>query len=279
VALECSERTRPSRSISIGDIAADSGHVYWTNVAANEGIGRANLDGTGVDPSFITSAGSPRGVAVDAKHVYWTMSYTDAVSGCCGNATASANLDGSAVDQRLIDTGVGLKPPAWCDLEADGSHLYWTVSESNLSINEIVRANLDGTGGMTLIPDGARTIAGLAVDGLTDTKLAGKASAAKSQRQTGKRIVVKVRVKAKERLSAKASGTIKVSPTYKLKPKRVKLAAGESKTLRMKSKKAKAKKIARALKRGEKARAKLAVKLADLAGNTETEKLRVMLQR
>ena len=43
-----------------------------------------------------------------------------------------------------------------------------------------------------------------AVDALTDTKLAGRASAAKTQKQQGKKIVVKVKVKAKEPLTAKA---------------------------------------------------------------------------
>jgi hypothetical protein len=44
-------------------------------------------------------------------------------------------------------------------------------------------------------------------------------------------------------------------------------------------KKAQAKRIATALKRGEKAKAKVTVKLTDLAGNTETAKLRVRLKR
>ena len=40
-------------------------YVYWAN--PDEGtIGRANLDGTGVDQSFITGRGPARGVAVDA---------------------------------------------------------------------------------------------------------------------------------------------------------------------------------------------------------------------
>jgi hypothetical protein len=68
-----------------------------------------------------------------------------------------------------------------------------------------------------------------------------------------------------------------VSTTYKLKPKNVSLDAGETKPLKLTPKKAKAKKVAAALKRGEKAKARLSVKLTDLAGNRETEKLRVRL--
>ena len=45
-------------------------HVYWTGFPNS--IGRAKLDGSGVDPSFITGAGYfPLGIAVDARHIYW----------------------------------------------------------------------------------------------------------------------------------------------------------------------------------------------------------------
>ena len=65
-----------------------------------------------------------------------------------------------------------------------------------------------------------------------------------------------------------------------MKPKTVKLNAGETKTLRVKPKKANAaKKIVGAMKDGEKATAKLKVRLTDVAGNTKTEKLRVRVRR
>ena len=46
-------------------------HVYWGNGNSST-IGRANLDGTGANQSFISGATLPEGVAVDAGHVYWT---------------------------------------------------------------------------------------------------------------------------------------------------------------------------------------------------------------
>lgn len=112
-----------------------------------------------------------------------------------------------------------------------------------------------------------------------DTTLMGKAKASKTQEQHGRRIVVRVKVKAKEKLTAEARGKIKLNPTYKLKPKKVELTTGATKTLKLKPKKAQAKKVTKALKRGEKATARLKVKLTDLAGNTETERLRVRLKR
>jgi hypothetical protein len=107
----------------------------------------------------------------------------------------------------------------------------------------------------------------------------GRATAKPTQRQKGKKIALKVKVEARTRLTAKATGKIKVNPTYKLKPKKVQVAAGRTKTLKLKPKKAQAKKVAAALKRGEKAKARLTVKLTDLAGNSATEKLRVRLTR
>jgi sugar lactone lactonase YvrE len=56
-------------------------------------IGRANLDGTGANPNFITSATNPDGLAVDGSHIYWANS---------GSTTIGrANLDGTGVDQGL----------------------------------------------------------------------------------------------------------------------------------------------------------------------------------
>jgi hypothetical protein len=77
---------------NVGGVAVAGGHIYWT--ASTPGpeyplglfrysIGRANLDGSGVEPSFITLGtpasgdtrprpGAPRGIDVDAGHIYWT---------------------------------------------------------------------------------------------------------------------------------------------------------------------------------------------------------------
>ena len=48
-----------------GGLAVYGGYVYWTNDANDMGttIGRARLNGTGVDYNFITGANDPPGVA------------------------------------------------------------------------------------------------------------------------------------------------------------------------------------------------------------------------
>ena len=112
-----------------------------------------------------------------------------------------------------------------------------------------------------------------------DTKLEGSASAKGTQIKTGVAIRVRVKITAQEALTAEASGRIKVNRTYKLKPETMQVAGATSKTMQLVPKKKHGKKIAKALKKGKKAKAKLTLKLTDEAGNTETEKLSVKLKR
>ena len=99
--------------------------VYWGN--DTDTIGRSNLDGSGVNQSFITTP--VYGVAVDGQYVYWTNAYSSAIE--------RANLDGTGVDQSFITGASGPNGVA-----VDGQHVYWT----NFSSHTIGRANLDGTG-------------------------------------------------------------------------------------------------------------------------------------
>ena len=99
----------PSNPIGV---AVDSGHVYWTNVDTGT-IGRANLNGAGVNDSFITGVFRPEGVAVDSGHVYW------AGGGFRPNTIGRANLDGTGVNRRFIAardgyTGSVVAPGAGC---------------------------------------------------------------------------------------------------------------------------------------------------------------------
>ena len=112
-------------------MAVDAAYVYWGGGGA---IGRANLDGTGVDQAFITgaSAGGGAGVAVDAAHVYWTNGLGDTIG--------RANLDGTGVEQSFV---TGARFPA--GVAADAAHVYWAHAPAAYT-GAIGRANLDGTG-------------------------------------------------------------------------------------------------------------------------------------
>jgi sugar lactone lactonase YvrE len=110
-------------------------YIYWTNNSGT--IGRANLDGTGVDPRFIrfsVEVDQPNArvgdVAVDAKHVYWATGR--AKTGKIGRA----RLDGTGVDERFI-TGVSFPT----GVAVDAHYVYWV----NTGTATIGRARLDGT--------------------------------------------------------------------------------------------------------------------------------------
>jgi hypothetical protein len=88
-------------------------------------------------------------VAVDSAHVYWTT------SGPNGSAIGQANLDGTGVNPRFINTAV----PAG-GVAVDSAYVYWT----NSGIGAIGRANLNGTGANQTFITGAQSPQGMAVD-------------------------------------------------------------------------------------------------------------------
>jgi len=75
--------------------ALSPAHVYWSDVPTGT-IGEANLDGSGVNQSFIAGANTnlPYGVAIDGQHIYWCNS--------AANTIGRANLDGTGVKQSFI---------------------------------------------------------------------------------------------------------------------------------------------------------------------------------
>ncbi len=111
-----------------------SAEVYWSSYNSNE-IGRANIDGSGINQSFITGASTPDGLAVDPGHLYWAN-----WGGVNGATTIGrANIDGGGVDQSLI-TGNFVS-----DVAVDADHIYWTTGDLS-GPNTIGRANIDGSG-------------------------------------------------------------------------------------------------------------------------------------
>ena len=111
----------------------------WTSECiggcSRSAIGRANLDGSGVQPTFITSAIFPAGVAVSAGYIFWTK--RDPSGGLVPIETADtigrANLDGSGVQPNLISLG-------WVYLggiAVDGTHVYWTSAPRPTSASRL----------------------------------------------------------------------------------------------------------------------------------------------
>ena len=264
-------------------------------IRAIGGIGRAKLDGTGVDADFVsgisrrvpslstatTSTGpntriGRRSAAPSSTARRWTRASSAGFTPSRRRRRPRPHLldryadpeghDRPRQDRRHRRRAAVHHPtrrPGWRRSRRQ-AHLLDRIRH-RADADTIGRAKLDGTDVKRAFIDRIWGAGAIAVDGLGPP---GKATAKPTQRQKGKKIVVKVKVKARERLTAKASGEIKVNPTYKLRPKKVQVAAGKTKTLRLKPKKKAARKIATALKRGEKAKAKVTVKLTDRAGNT-----------
>jgi virginiamycin B lyase len=98
-------------------------------------IGRANLDGTEVNQTFITGASDPSGLDVDAEYIYWTNEYGTEAIGRSG-------LDGTGVDDSFITPMPTVFGPA--DVAVDADYVYWT-NHHDFPSYSIGRANLDGT--------------------------------------------------------------------------------------------------------------------------------------
>jgi hypothetical protein len=109
--------------------------IYWTN-DRNGSIGRANIDGSGVNEAFIHSTTGGKigggGMAVDKHDIYWTSA-----NGGTATTVLGAKLNGSGVKKDLI-TG-GHNP---CGVTADSKYIYWAGDVGSA----IGRANRNGTG-------------------------------------------------------------------------------------------------------------------------------------
>jgi virginiamycin B lyase len=101
-------------------------YIYWSDAGGGT-LARATGDAAAVNPSFITGASNPAGLAVDAGHLYWSEN---------GTAIGRANLDGSGVNEGFV-TGTGGDVVA---VAVDSAHIYWT--DANRYVG---RANLDGS--------------------------------------------------------------------------------------------------------------------------------------
>ncbi|HEY6653464.1 MAG TPA: hypothetical protein VI028_05015 [Solirubrobacterales bacterium] len=111
---------------------AQGNFVYWTSGSPNSGIARAKLNGTALNPAFITGLNSPHGVATDSKFIYWTQG--DATTGSIGRA----NLDGTDANPDFIPHSAGVSDPSGIALTPNA--VYWQNGGGTIG-----RANIDGS--------------------------------------------------------------------------------------------------------------------------------------
>ena len=104
------------------------GYAYWTDPEHGQ-IGRAKLDGTEPDPSYITGLGEPQGIAVidqgSDKYLFWTERGELSSEGKAQAGLGSigrADLDGSNVKGDCV---TGITNPR--SIAAAAGHIYWTM--------------------------------------------------------------------------------------------------------------------------------------------------------
>jgi hypothetical protein len=142
--------------------AALPAYIYWTNPETSRGavgpgietVARANINGTGIDKSFISRGPShPEAIAVNSRYIYWVQGETGAI--------ARANINGTHVNERFVQTAGAT------GLAISSSYIYWASGSSAGRAAEIGRANLNGTHvDSHFLAIGPGTyIGGLAVDG------------------------------------------------------------------------------------------------------------------
>jgi hypothetical protein len=126
-------------------VAINARHIYWADRSGV--IGRARLDATVPEPTFVEAVDSPCGVAVNEQHVYWASGD--------GHSVGRANIDGSNPERNFI---TGLDEP--CGVAVDKSHVYW----ADLDDESIGRADLDGGKSNPFFIEGVEGVCGVAVD-------------------------------------------------------------------------------------------------------------------
>lgn len=131
-------------------VAVDGTYVYWAETTLGT-IGRAKLDGTEVNKSWLAIPTAPTFLAVDGTYIY--INHEEAGQ----RHIARAKLDGSGLNKTFI-ASIGLESRG---VAVDGTFIYWAESSGQ----DIYRAKLDGTGKTKLVEETDNAVRALAVDG------------------------------------------------------------------------------------------------------------------
>jgi hypothetical protein len=117
--------------------AGANAYVYWAvggpNGSGGTTIGRADLDGSGVNHSFASGASNPAAIAIDGNYIYWANDGTSSIG--------RANLNGSDPEPDWIP---GLSESA-AGIAVDGSYIYWTDGEEYIGRATLGGADVDPT--------------------------------------------------------------------------------------------------------------------------------------
>ncbi len=150
-------------------LAIDASHIYWADPSTG-GIGRADLDGTNVDPAFIApgpteceieedeetvtlqTPTTPRYVAVDGEHIYWTDTgplekdvLQLPINGCGAIGRAKINPVTEEAEEEEPQFIAGASNPQ--GIAVNTSHIYWANAANRVKSGPrgIGRAAIDGS--------------------------------------------------------------------------------------------------------------------------------------
>jgi hypothetical protein len=128
-----------ARPVLVTLIVGTQRYMYWAAADMGPGVGRAFVNGAGIDNQFVAVGGFLRSAAATSSHVYWA----NVSDGWIGRATRV----GTGVDEDFIALPEGWHPRG---LATTTTHVYWvaffTVDGSGVDpVGRIGRAKLDGT--------------------------------------------------------------------------------------------------------------------------------------
>ena len=140
----------------IDQMALDSQHIYWLAVpggASGEVIGRADRDGSNVEPAFITDGtSSATAIAVSGSYIYWAANAWTGI-----DSLGRARVDGTDVMPSFM---AGLSENNPTSLLITSGLLYWATGDGSIG-----RVRIDGTSVSQSFITGVGNAYGLATDG------------------------------------------------------------------------------------------------------------------
>jgi virginiamycin B lyase len=191
-------------------IAVDADHVYWANIgdrASNGTIGRAGIDGTGMERKFITGIGTPDAVAADDAHIYWTNGETAEHGGSVGRA----RLDGTGVEPNFIPGTPVRLPNGVITVSPSPASTVAVDSSNDFSFGQVNKDESTGTATLTVkIAEGPGKLR------LANSKTvnADKAGVKRVGTPPKTKLAIKPKGKVSKRLNKKGKATVKVRVTY-----------------------------------------------------------------
>ncbi|MCW3016124.1 MAG: hypothetical protein JWO02_3216 [Solirubrobacterales bacterium] len=147
IALNAASGTSPTFIVTGASapygVTVSGTHIYWTQ--QNSSVGRANLDGTGVNNSFLSSFSQSVGITADSSNLWIGDASTQQIFRV--GLDASGNTTGSPT---VIVSGTS-RP---FSMKTDGTFIYW----SNQGGGSVGRAALDGSGANQSFITGGNTL-------------------------------------------------------------------------------------------------------------------------